>query len=77
MPSRKTVSTHRVQLELGPRSMERLNALKTLTESTSYAEVMRKALAVYSEVTTDLAAGCEMMIRYPDGSILPYKMLLP
>jgi hypothetical protein len=41
------VEKNRVQLEFAPRSMERLNALKTKTEAASCAEVVHNALRLY------------------------------
>jgi len=38
--ARKRVPKNRVQFDLPPRSMERLNALKFKTEASSYAEVL-------------------------------------
>ena len=40
-------STTRVQLEMPPQAMERLQKLKDRTEAASYAEVIRNALRLY------------------------------
>ena len=40
-------STTRVQLEMPPQAMERLQRLKDRTEAASYAEVIRNALRLY------------------------------
>jgi hypothetical protein len=39
--------TTRVQMEMPPKSMERLAALKDKTEASSYAEVVKNALRLY------------------------------
>ena len=41
------IQKNRVQFDLAPRSMERLNALKAKTEAASYAEVVKNALRLY------------------------------
>lgn len=59
----------RMQLVLPPRSAERLDLLKDLTESTSYAEVVRNALRVYEALVTEAREGNEVLIRYPAGEV--------
>jgi hypothetical protein len=61
---------NRVQFDLPPRSMERLNVLKAKTEAASYAEVLKNALIEETE------RGNEFMVRNADGFVTPYRMFL-
>jgi hypothetical protein len=45
-------TTTRVQLEMPPQAMERLQRLKDKTEAASYAEVIRNALRVFEALVT-------------------------
>jgi hypothetical protein len=65
-----TDKTTRVQLELAPKSFERLTALKERTEAPSYAEVMKHALLLYQIVLDRTDAGESLCVRKPDGSIV-------
>jgi len=70
------VPKNRVQFDLPPRSMDRLNALKLKTEAASYAEVLKNALRLYEALIEETEKGNEFMIRNEDGAIMPYRMFL-
>jgi hypothetical protein len=70
------VPKNRVQFDLPPRSMERLNALKLKTEASSYAEVLKNALRLYEALIEETEKGNEFLIRNEDGTITPYRMFL-
>lgn len=67
-------STTRVQLELPPQAMERLQRLKEKTEAASYAEVIRNALRLYEAVIGEAERGAEFTVRQPDGALVPYRL---
>ncbi|QCB56319.1 hypothetical protein E5675_19040 [Sphingopyxis sp. PAMC25046] len=62
-----TVVVKRVQMDLPPRSLERLQRLQDVTEAASYAEVMRNALRLYEAMIAETEAGREIMIKSKDG----------
>ncbi len=66
----------RVQLDFAPRSMERLNALKEKTESSSYAEVVKNALKLYEGMIEEVESGKQLMVRDANGVVAPYKPFL-
>lgn len=66
--------TTRVQLEMPPQAMERLQQLKEKTEAASYAEVIRNALRLYEALIGEAERGAEFQIKGPDGEALPYKV---
>lgn len=70
------VPKNRVQFDLPPRSMDRLNALKLKTEASSYAEVLKNALRLYEALIEETEKGNEFLIRNEDGTITPYRMFL-
>jgi hypothetical protein len=55
--------TKRVQMDLPPKSVERLKRLQELTEAASYAEVMRNALRVYEALILEAEQGNEILIK--------------
>ncbi len=65
MPKSKTT---RVQLELPEKSMERLRTLKELTESSSYAEVIKKALVLYERIVSLHESGEKFLIKDNKGN---------
>lgn len=69
-------STTRVQLEMPPQAMERLQRLKDRTEAASYAEVIRNALRVYEALVAEAEQGREFAIKTPDGIIAPYRIFV-
>lgn len=69
-------TTTRVQLEMPPQAMERLQRLKDKTEAASYAEVLRNALRLYEALITEAERGAELSVRSPDGTVTPYKVFV-
>lgn len=68
--------TTRVQLELPPQAMERLQQLKEKTEAASYAEVIRNALRLYEALIGEAERGAEFQVKEPDGTAVPYRIFL-
>jgi hypothetical protein len=67
---------NRVQFDLAPRSMERLNTLKQKTEATSYAEVVKNALRLYEALIEETDAGKQFLVRDAAGVVSPYRLFL-
>lgn len=59
--------TTRVQLEMPPRSMDRLRSLKDKTEAASYAEVLRNALRFYEFIVAEAEQGRVVVTEGKDG----------
>lgn len=59
--------TTRVQLEMPPRSMDRLRSLKDKTEASSYAEVLRNALRFYEFIVAEAELGHVVVTEGKDG----------
>ena len=77
MTSRTAPATRkvRVQMNLPPASMERLDALVTATESSSYAEVMRNALKLYEAAVAEAEEGGNLFVLR-DGEYVPVLTLI-
>lgn len=60
--------TTRVQIEMPPRSMERLAILKDKTEASSYAEVVKNALRLYEALIKEQEGGKHFMVEDADGT---------
>lgn len=73
---RPKVAKNRVQFDLAPRSMDRLNALKVKTEAASYAEVVKNALRLYEALIEEAESGKQFLVRDKDGSIAPFRLFL-
>ncbi len=69
-------TTTRVQLEMPPQAMERLQRLKERTEAASYAEVIRNALRLFEALVEEHEKGSEFALKRPDGETLAYKLFL-
>lgn len=67
-------SVKRVQLDLPERSMARLQDLRTKTEATSYAEVVKNALRLYEAIVEETVAGKKFFVRSADGETTEYKI---
>jgi hypothetical protein len=67
---------NRVQFDLPPPSMERLNALKLKTEASSYAEVVKNALRIYEALIEETDAGKQFLVRDAAGTVSPYRFFL-
>ena len=70
------VPKNRVQFDLPPRSMERLNALKLKTEASSYAEVVKNALRLYEALIEEVESGKQFLVRDENGVVSPYRLFL-
>ncbi len=68
--------TTRVQLEMPPQAMQRLQMLKDKTEAASYAEVLRNALRLYEALIAEAERGAEFAVLGADGRITPYKIFV-
>jgi hypothetical protein len=66
----------RVQFDLAPRSMERLNVLKLKTEAASFAEVVKNALRPYEALIEETENGKQFFVRNETGAITPYRRFL-
>jgi len=71
-----TRATTRVQLEMPPQAMERLQRLKEHTEAASYAEVIRNALRVFEALMEEHENGAEFMLRRANGETVAYKIFV-
>ena len=69
-------ATTRVQLELPPQAMERLQRLKDKTEAASYAEVIRNALRVLEALVDEHEKGSEFGLKRADGEVVAYKIFV-
>ena len=69
-------NTTRVQLELPPQAMERLQRLREKTEAASYAEVIRNALRVFEALVDEHTAGAEFSLKRPNGETVAYKIFV-
>ena len=61
----------RVQLDLPPRAFERLKQLKTETEASTYAEVIKNALKIYASAVDFQKDGGKFLVQAKDGAIAP------
>lgn len=68
------VPKNRVQFDLPPRSMDRLNVLKLKTESASYAEVVKNALRLYEALIEDTESGKQFFVSDEKGVLSPYRL---
>ena len=69
-------STTRVQLEMPPQAMDRLQRLKDRTEAASYAEVIRNALRLFEALVEEHEKGAEFSLKRADGETIAYKIFL-
>ncbi len=68
--------TTRVQLEMPPQAMERLQRLKDRTEAASYAEVIRNALRVFEALVDEHEKGSEFLLKNAAGETAIYKIFV-
>jgi len=73
---RAAAARTRVQFDLPPRSVERLNTLKRKTEAASYAEVVKNALRLYEALIEETEAGKQFLVRDANGSVAPLRLFL-
>jgi Arc/MetJ-type ribon-helix-helix transcriptional regulator len=69
-------ATTRVQLEMPPQAMERLQKMKDRTEAASYAEVIRNALRLFEALMDEHEKGSEFSLKRSDGEIVQYKIFV-
>ncbi len=69
-------TTTRVQLELPPQAMERLQKLKEKTEAASYAEVIRNALRLFEALVQEHEAGAEFSLKRANGETVAYRIFV-
>jgi len=69
-------STTRVQLEMPPQAMERLQRLKEKSEAASYAEVIRNALRVFEALVDEHEKGAEFSLKRANGETVAYKIFV-
>ncbi len=70
------MSKNRVQFDLAPRSMDRLNVLKLKTEAASYAEVVKNALRLYEALIEETESGKQFFVQDQNGTMSPYRLFL-
>ena len=69
-------STTRVQLEMPPQAMVRLQKMKDRIEAASYAEVIRNALRLFEALVEEHEKGAEFSLRRPNGEVVQYKIFV-
>ena len=69
-------TTTRVQLEMPPQAMERLQKLKERTEAASYAEVIRNALRLFEALVDEHENGSEFSLKRKSGETVAYKIFV-
>ena len=69
-------ATTRVQLEMPPQAMERLQKLKDRIEAASYAEVIRNALRLFEALVDEHEKGAEFFLKRADGENVQYKIFV-
>jgi Arc/MetJ-type ribon-helix-helix transcriptional regulator len=69
-------TTTRVQLEMPPQAMERLQRLKEKSEAASYAEVIRNALRVFEALVDEHQKGAEFSLKRANGETVAYKIFV-
>jgi hypothetical protein len=69
-------ATTRVQLEMPPQALARLQKLKERSEAASYAEVIRNALRLFEALADEHEKGAEFFLRRPDGETIAYKIFV-
>lgn len=60
------MTSRRVQIELAAKSFERLQRLKSLTETSSHAEVLRNALRLYEYAIDKSSQGAMFLVQKDD-----------
>ena len=69
-------ATTRVQLEMPPQAMARLQKMKDRTEAASYAEVIRNALRLYEALVDEHEKGAEFSLKRPTGETVQYNIFI-
>ena len=68
--------TTRVQLEMPPQAMVRLQKMKDRTEAASYAEVIRNALRLFEALVDEHEKGSEFSLKRANGEVVQYKLFV-
>jgi hypothetical protein len=68
--------TTRVQLEMPPQAMDRLQKLKDRSEAASYAEVIRNALRLYEALVEEHEKGSELSLKRANGETVQYRIFV-
>lgn len=76
MQDKPNTTKTRVQFDVSPRSIDRLNVLKEKTEASSYAEVVKNALKLYDGLIEETERGSQFLMRDKNGTISPFRMFL-
>lgn len=63
----------RVQMDMPPKSVERLKRLQDVTEAASYAEVVRNALRLYEAMIDEVEGGSQILAER-NGKIYPLQV---
>lgn len=63
----------RVQMDMPPKSLERLKRLQEKTEAASYAEVIRNALQLYEALIEEVESGAKIFADR-DGKTYPLQI---
>ena len=66
----------RLHLSLAPRSLSILKGIMEKTDASSYAEVFKNALRLYSAVIEEEEKGGEFYVKMPDGQMKQYKIFV-
>jgi hypothetical protein len=69
-------TTTRVQLEMPPQAMVRLQKMKDRTEAASYAEVIRNALRLFEALVDEHEKGAEFSLKRADGEVVQYRIFV-
>ncbi len=69
-------ATTRVQLEMPPQAMVRLQKMKDRTEAASYAEVIRNALRLFEALVDEHEKGSEFSLKRANGDVVQYKIFV-
>ena len=67
-PARGGGVVKRVQIDMPDASLKRLQRLQEITESSSYAEVVRSALRLYEALIDEQENGAQVLLRRTDGT---------
>ena len=69
-------ATTRVQLEMPPQAMVRLQKMKERAEAASYAEVIRNALRLFEALVDEHEKGSEFALKRASGETMAYKIFV-
>jgi hypothetical protein len=66
----------RIQFEFSPEALDRLNRMRELTETSSYAELVRDSLRVYEWIIQQDKAGYDIGLIKGDTLVKTVKLFL-